>query len=181
MCYRCLSYGAAALFPLQYTPDWVTYIYLTVELFLFCYVMLCQGQSCALGRITCWRITWANPLRGKYWVIGFSVLDSLRDDCLRKWLKQPVSKVAVCSCSYEALKTSKTFPLNASLLHHYSAIIPPLFLLGLEFGHVLATWFGVLWPLNFSMSLTDWPIYAYSSRGRCGNGKVYFLMIVHRV
>ena len=40
MCYRCLSYGAAALFPLQYTPDWVTYIYLTVELFLFCYVML---------------------------------------------------------------------------------------------------------------------------------------------
>lgn len=45
MCYRCLSYGAAALFPLQYTPDWVTYIYLTVELFLFCYVMLCYVKD----------------------------------------------------------------------------------------------------------------------------------------
>lgn len=53
--------------------------------------------------------------------IVFSVLDSLRDHCLRKQLTQAVSKVAACSCTYEALKTSKTFPLNASsLFRHFS-------------------------------------------------------------
>jgi len=44
MCYGWLSYGAAAFFPLQYTPDWVTCSYLTMELFLLCYVKYTHAQ-----------------------------------------------------------------------------------------------------------------------------------------
>ena len=71
-------------------------------------------------------------------MIVFSVLDSLRDHCLRKQLTQALSKVAACSCTYEALKTSKTFPLNASsLFRHFSHKV-------LKFGHMLDTCFRVL-------------------------------------
>ena len=165
---RCSSF-----FPLQYTPDWVTYIYLTVELFLLCYVMLST-----LMRI------------GK-------------DHMLTHFMSKPFARKILCDCVFSSWFPSRSLFAQATHagsfkgcsvqlhlrgfknLQDISAkrviIIPPFFAQGFEIwahvGHV----FSCSLTLEFSISLTDWPIYAYSSWGRCGNGKVYFLIVVHRV
>lgn len=170
----------SSFFPLQYTPDWVTYIYLTVELFLFCYVML--STLMRIGKDHMLTHFMSKPF---VWKILYDCVFSSWFPS-RSLFAQATYAASFKGCSVQLLlrgfkDISAKRVIVTSLFCHYSAIIPPLFVLGFEIwahvGHVF--WCSL--TLEFSISLSDWPIYAYSSWGRCGNGKVYFLIIVHRV
>lgn len=178
MCYGWLSYGTAAFFPCNIPQiGWPISIW---QWNYFCYVML--STLMRIGKDHMLTHFMSKPF---VWKILYDCVFSSWFPS-RSLFAQATYAASFKGCSVQLLlrgfkDISAKRVIVTSLFCHYSAIIPPLFVLGFEIwahvGHVF--WCSL--TLEFSISLSDWPIYAYSSWGRCGNGKVYFLIIVHRV